>query len=823
MKEKMQIGGRATGPSDHRSRADRQALWLKDAELNELLDRLHTAYPKCGFVSMAPAAKWDDGSVAGNGVQGVLAFCRTGREELVLSHEELFLPLFPFCGYLPVREHYNEVRRLVFEGKADEAQAILRRLKKEGGFPGYNTTNPFVGAGMLTLNTGRGESCDRYIRSVDFINGESLTAWETDGAIVHRRFFVSRADDLIAVKMDSPVGSPLTLSLKLGEIPREPVVIPNDRDLHPITIERCAGSVSETFLTHTMAFKERLKDQKIFGCSIAARVIQKGGSATVNGDALCISDAEELIVLIRIEPVRKRGGAEATLQKIKHALSAITPAYGNLLQSHAGLHGEMMTRCTLRLANSGVRGASSEALLAGSSVGRTDPALVEKVFSAGRHGIISSTGRMPPLLQGVWTGTWKPRWSGDYTLNGNVQSMAAGSLPGNHYECMESLLDYMDSLLQDFRDNARELLGFRGYLIPWRASTHGRTHYLAYRKYHHNFPGIYWFAGAAWFAQLYYDYYLYTSDEDFFENRLKPYLLESILFYEDYLTFERDGKYVLSPSSSPENETADDIWIAPNATMTIAAVKQLLRTLLRESGKLGVDGSRCDRWREMLTKMPDYQVGANGALKEWSWPGVENQEVHRHASHLYPLYYGVDPDIAGDASLKEACRIAIDRRMEFRRHDGGSDMAFGFVQLGLSAAHLGDTALAYETVEYLVNTYWSPAMVSQHNPHDVFNLDISGGLPAVIITMLLQSSPPEKPGDPWEIHLLPCLPGEWSEGALCGVRCRGGFELDIYWRAGDLEKVRIKSPHPRRCLVKYRERMEHLDFRKGESTVLGKV
>jgi len=787
-------------------------------DLSAVLRRLQAACPACGFVSTAPAEKWDDGTVVGNGAQGVLAFCRTGREELVLSHEELFLPLFPFHGYLPVREHFEEVRQLVLAGRAGEAQKLLRKLKLDGGFPGYNTTNPFVGAGLLTLDMGAKRDCEAYVRSVDFATGEALTAWEDTGGLFHRRLFVSRARDLIVVRLGSPVGSKLDVSLTLGEISREPVTIPNDRDLHPITIDRCEGTVSETLLTHRMRFKKRLEGQKILGCCIAARVVARGGQSSVHGEQLRISGADELLLLARIVPDRE--GEALSVEDLATTLSAVEPNYDDLLREHAVLHGEMLDRCTLQLSEPAQPCRSSEDMQAGSSVGNTDPALVEKAFAAARYGIISSTGNLPPALQGVWTGTWKPRWSGDYTLNGNVQSMVAGSLPGNHFECMESVLDYMDSLLDDFRDNARELLGFRGFLIPWRSSTHGRTHYLAYRKYHHNFPGIYWFAGAAWFAQLYYDYYLYTGNEDFLARRLKPFLLESAAFYEDYLTCERDGVFVLSPSSSAENELADDIWMAPNATMTIAAIKQLLRTLLTLKDQLGVEPARVEKWQSMLAKMPPYQVGASGALKEWAWPGIENREVHRHASHLYPLYYGMDPEIAADDSLREACRVAIDKRMEFRRHEEGSDMAFGFTQLGMSAAHLGDTALAYESVEYLVNSYWSPAMVSQHNPHDVLNLDISGGLPAVIITMLIQSLLPEEPGGPSVIRLLPCLPDAWPAGSLRGVRCRGGFEVDVQWKGGSLDTVMIRSLLGAPCRVDCGTRTALLQLDRGECCCL---
>lgn len=280
------------------------------------------------------------------------------------------------------------------------------------------------------------------------------------------------------------------------------------------------------------------------------------------------------------------------------------------------------------------------------------------------------------------------------------------------------------------------------------------------------------------------------------DSGINDLLLEAAAFYEDYLTLEQEGKFVLSPSSSPENETSDNVWMAPNATMTIAAIKQILRTVLSLKDELCATPDQVDKWQTMLSKMPAYQVGENGALKEWTWPGIENNEVHRHASHLYPLYYGMDPEIAASDVLKEACRVAIDKRMAFRRPENGGFMTFRFTQLGMSAAHLGDTALAYESVEYLVNNYWSPVMVSQHNRDEspaVLNMDISGGLPAVIITMLVQSLMPDKPGEGWIIRLLPCLPGEWAKGTLKGVRCRGGFEVDISWEGGKLKAVEIES------------------------------
>ncbi len=789
-------------------------------ELAATLQRLQILYPECGCVSAEPAKKWDFGTVVGNGAQGALAFCRTRNEELVLSHEELFLPLYPFHGYLPVRPHFEKIRQLVVEGRSAEAQAFIRRIKEESDFPRYNTTNPFVGACALDLCMPAALPPKHYMRSIDFETGEACVAWEDDNDLYHRHFFVSRAHDILVVRIKSPRGDKRNLQLGLREIAYEPPTDPKDHDIYQKTIDHCAGTVTENILTHRMFFKQRWDDQPINGCATAARILKKGGEVEISGNQLYIHDATEVLLLIRTVPDRHND--PLSLDELTSDLLRIPADYDALLKAHAAIHSEMFSRCSLQLSSRDEQCVSGETLQASSSVGATNPALVEKAFAAARYGIIASTGKLPPALQGVWTGTWKPCWSGDYTLNGNVQSMVAASLCSNHYECQQSLMDYLDSLMDDFRDNARELLGFRGPLIPWRSSTHGRTHFLAYKQRHHDFPGVYWFAGAAWFAQIYYDYYLYTGDQTFLQKNLKPFLLDAAAFYEDYLTLEKDGVYVLAPDTSPENEVGND-WMAPNATMTIAAIKQLLRNLLLLQKELGATTEQVTKWRNMLSKLPAYQIGANGALKEWSWPGIENHEEHRHASHLYPLYYGMDPEIAASDDLKTACRVAIDKRMDYRRYENGGFMAFGYTQTGMAAAHLGDTALAYEAIEYLVNNYWSPIMVSQHNRDDepaVLNMDISGGLPALVIAMIVQSDLPTQPNKPWHIRLLPCLPDAWPEGKLKGARCRGGFEIDLTWQQGKLESATITSLRGEPCIISYTDASIALSLPLGKTQTI---
>ena len=73
-------------------------------------------------------------------------------------------------------------------------------------------------------------------------------------------------------------------------------------------------------------------------------------------------------------------------------------------------------------------------------------------------------------------------------------------------------------------------------------------------------------------------------------------------------------------------------------------------------------------------------------------------------------------------------------------------------------------------------------MVSTHNPDSIFNVDICGGMPAVIIKMLVYS-------EPGKIVLLPALPKQWPSGVIEGVLCRGQVEIKrLKW---DKEQVDV--------------------------------
>jgi alpha-L-fucosidase 2 len=190
---------------------------------------------------------------------------------------------------------------------------------------------------------------------------------------------------------------------------------------------------------------------------------------------------------------------------------------------------------------------------------------LEKQYDAGRYNILSSSGELFPNLQGIWGGTYGPPWSGDFTFNANVQSAIAANMSANMAECMDPFFRWMEEHMDEFRITNRNLFGCRGIHVPSRASSHGLNNH-----FDKTWCMTFWTAGAPWIAQYFYDYYLYTGDKKFLSERALPFMKDAALFYEDFLITEPEGKYLFSPSYSPENEPANSRSQATiNATMDI--------------------------------------------------------------------------------------------------------------------------------------------------------------------------------------------------------------------------------------------------------------
>ena len=557
-------------------------------------------------------------------------------------------------------------------------------------------------------------------------------------------------------------------------------------------------------LTYSTKFKMKWEGS-LKGYHVVTKIIPKGGSLTTQKGTITVNDADEILIISKIGLDYKED--KNLLSQIKSKVETIKPSYDKILMSHSKIHGEMFNRFSFDLEEDTQLKVTAEELLASSTPENFNPKLLVQLMKSSRYNNISSTGENPPALQGIWSGTWWPAWSGDFTLNGNVPSSIASGLNSNFPEVTMAYLNMMTSWHDDFKNNAKDIYDLEGIFVPSRASDFGSTyHYIG------EFPHLYWWTGTTWPCHFFYDYWLYTGDEEFLKTRVVPFMLDAYKFLSQII-YKHNGQYIFIPSYSPEIAPVGKHPIAINATMDVASMKQFLRNLITLAEQGYISRNQIVEYKEILDNLPKYAIDDKGELKEWIWEGFENDNSHRHASHFYMLYDGLDPEFIENPLLKDAAIKAIESRMKYRREANGAEMAFGLVQLGSAAAHLKDIDHAYESVKWMCSSYWNPALVSYHDPGAIFNHDISGGLPAVVNYMLLQSTASE-------IELLPTLPKEWPNGSIKGARARGGFLVDLEWKNGEPSKVKITSLKGNKTIVKFANKTWDISLEAGASQFL---
>lgn len=717
-----------------------------------------------GFHSTRPAQNWEEYLVSGNGTMGLMVAGNPYKEALIVNHTNLFMPIHE--PLIPPSQGNNlkRIRQMMNNGEYKEASELLVGISHTDGYGKKRQSDLFVPAFQINL-TSDSLTTSNYRRSVDFMSGEVKVEWANKRGRFMRRSFVSRTDNAIITEVKTLTKrGKLDFTIDLQTInrfdPKRKVKFCLNDSLN---IKKVEKEVTTQGIAVQVWFSNPWKGG-YQGYNGLIRIKNEGGKVLVKDGNIIVKGAKSVMLLCEAAPAKNMSILPSSVFA-NHIDSLIAKDYESLLKPHHQWQAEMMQRVSLDLgADSASRSLSSEELL---KLGGANPAVIEHLFNASRYNILSATGINPPNLQGIWGATMTPPWAGDYTTNGNLPTAVSHYLQASTPELMLSLFNKLESQMDDYRLNARVLFGCKGIHIPSHIQLHGLDN-----QFDATWPMTFWTAGAAWYSSFYYDYYLYTQDEQFLNERAIPFMLEAVQFYEEFLTeTDEKGKYVFNPSYSPENHPKNSRPQACiNATMDVAVCKALLRDLISLSEKGKIDINRAERWKQMLCMMPDYEVSKDGDFREWLWKDLQDNHEHRHASHLIGLYYRRDPEIMKSRTLQEGAVNTIRRRLDYRETSSGV-MAFGVSQLAFPACNLGQGELAGRMLTLAGNTYYNNNLMTTHDPHQIFNTDMSGAYPAIIMQMLAYS-------DEGVIELLPAIPASWNKGKIQGMSLRGGIRLE---------------------------------------------
>ena len=696
--------------------------------------------PQRGLCSTIPGGlrNGNDLLMSGNGTLFIKVSGNPLSELVIFRHERVFAPYVDLTEAPRIAHVLPDVRKLMLEGKFDQgAKLSLDAAAKAGMPPGvyyHGLSTPFV----MKIEQPAAGPVHNYLRTLDFESGETRVLWEDPDGQWERRAFVSRPDNLAVQWLTAPEGRLVNTRISLDTA--------FDRDSRGITHKRDFNSNRMIVEGH---FDPKTGNSGYAG---VVRVVLNGGKASIENGALVVEGAKSLLLLTRIEWFKDFHNDKVT--GLVDGLEKITLDYPQLLARNREAQSAVFGRASLNFeAGPDEQAMSGEELIADQlahiGYNRT---LLNKLFDMGRYWLMLESGDFPSIFG---------------HLNINVNLQVAGGEMANLPEAMNAYYNWIEGLLPDSRNNAKNIFGTRGALV----SVHPDQQEGVLFHYDYFWPHHYWISGGGWSYSPFWDHYLITGDKDFLRQRVMPGLRELALFYEDYLAVTgADGNFIFVPSYSPENwpsNSPDKSRVAINATMDIMVCREVLTHLIQGAEILGTDAASIPKWRGMLAKMPNYLLDPDGSLKEWAWPASTENQDHRHVSHLYGVWPADEIDPDRTPQLAKAAWLANRKRAQ------ENASGHGLSHRALAAARLKDSYLVnFELKQLLEMGYFSNALTSAHNPYiDGFAPDQQGSVLALLMEMLVYS----RDG---VMELLPALPDTLGRGNIKGILARTYAKVD---------------------------------------------
>lgn len=707
------------------------------------------------------AKNWREALPIGNGFSGVMVYGSHKKERLCFNNATLWSGYPKDYNSAESLENLNKVRRLVFEGRNNEADVLCENKLK--GF--YSETFLPLGDIILTFS-----GTDKTIQSRVLDLSTGVHTIESSGC--KSEIFSSYPDKITVYKIKSD----RRFSVKIKAKSKLHHCVSTEKTM----LALCGNApdyVAPNYL-RTELFPVKYNEKNGMAFCLCAQVYTDGYTEN-KGNFLKITNATELTICFAtatgFNGFNKMPCTDtsAVVNKCKAHLRSIEKNYDELKKRHIEDFSRLYNQQNISFGSD--TDIPTDELIQSVKNGKDEKSLCELLYNYGKYMIISGSrkGGQPLNLQGIWNHSIRPPLSSNYTVNINTQMNYWGASRSGLSECIAPFIQMVYELLETGRKTAKINYGCGGFACNhnvdiWRKTppVQGDANYM--------FEPL----CGVWLANEIYAHFRngYLNE---YKDKIKEIVTEAAKFASDYLVLH-NAYYVVCPSASPENMFMNNgkrCKLDYDSAFDMGLVKQALKNALEISDNENLKSDIFEKY----SKLYPFKNGANG-ICEWHKDYETPEKGHRHFSPLYAFY---PANLIGYNENKEQRRW-IQKLFKYRLENSGQHIGWSAAWAICIAARLRDGDTARTVIRNLLCHAVFKNLFCVHPPF-YFQIDGNLGFIAGINEMLLTE-------ENSMIELLPALPENFAESGHVQNMLVNGAKISFKWKNGMVTEISADKP-----------------------------